>query len=596
MDNTEFNVGLSAHDAEEFDALPDEEDIELDVDAEMTVETDDADVGDEPTDTDAADDSETRGSDDDMLAVPVGTENTAFYAADESDAEDDIEPDIDVDGYADSDGCVIDAETDNNSSESPSDENGDDAAGAAEDKAAECGAGRVYDVVSVSFKKSGKDYYFDAAGESYSRGDNVIVETSRGTEYGSVICGNRAVTEREIVLPLRPVLRCATEADEQIHRDNLRKEIDAYNACVEKIAKHGLDMKLVDVEYTFDNSKLIFYFTAEGRVDFRELVKDLAAMFRTRIELRQIGIRDEAKLMGGLGICGRPFCCHSFLSDFVQVSIKMAKEQNLSLNSSKTSGACGRLMCCLRYEYDVYCEEIKKTPKLDAVVETPDGEGIVKETMPLTGKVRVEVRKKHDTSVKVYSRDDVTVVQGKSAKEYIAEKNAELERLEASRPERHERHERKPMSKPDKAATIEEAETRRAERAAQARACIGLETAAVAETDGGQGEPRDGERRRDGRPPRDRRGGRGRDGRNNREPRESRENREQRESRDNREPRENRELRENRDSRETREGRESRDNHDNREQREGRDRRRGGRGRRGRRGSGGSNNSGGQGN
>ncbi len=478
----------------------------------------------------------------------------------------------------------------------------------AEEQAAdsENGAKRSYDVISVSFKKSGKDYYFDSMGEKYSRGDNIIVETSRGTEYGTVISGNRIVSEREVVQPLRPVLRRATEADEQIHRENLRKEIDAYNACVEKIAKHGLEMKLVDVEYTFDNSKLIFYFTAEGRVDFRELVKDLASMFRTRIELRQIGIRDEAKLMGGLGICGRPFCCHSFLSDFVQVSIKMAKEQNLSLNSSKTSGACGRLMCCLRYEYDVYCEEIKKTPKLDAVVETPDGEGIVKETMPLTGKIRVEIRKKHDTSVKVYSRDDVTVVQGKTAKEYIAEKNAELERLEASRPERQERPERKPMPKPDKAATIEEAENRRAERAAQARARIALADREADVADGGQVESRGGAgQRREGRPQRDRRGGRGRENRDgreqrgerdNREPRESRENREQRENRDNRDPRENREPRENRDSRETREGRESRDNHDNREQRECRDRRRGGRGRRGRRGSGGSNNSDGQGN
>ncbi len=442
------------------------------------------------------------------------------------------------------------------------------AAESAEEQAAdsENGAKRSYDVISVSFKKSGKDYYFDSMGEKYSRGDNIIVETSRGTEYGTVISGNRIVSDREVVLPLRPVLRRATEADEQIHRENLRKEIDAYNACVEKIAKHGLEMKLVDVEYTFDNSKLIFYFTAEGRVDFRELVKDLASMFRTRIELRQIGIRDEAKLMGGLGICGRPFCCHSFLSDFVQVSIKMAKEQNLSLNSSKTSGACGRLMCCLRYEYDVYCEEIKKTPKLDAVVETPDGEGIVKETMPLTGKIRVEIRKKHDTSVKVYSRDDVTVVQGKTAKEYIAEKNAELERLEASRPERQERPERKPMPKPDKAATIEEAENRRAERAAQARARIALADREADVADGGQVESRGGAgQRREGRPQRDRRGGRGR---------ENRDGREQRGERDNREPRESRE---------------------NREQRECRDRRRGGRGRRGRRGPGETNSPGGQG-
>lgn len=456
------------------------------------------------------------------------------------------------------------------------------AAESAEEQAAdsENGAKRSYDVISVSFKKSGKDYYFDSMGEKYSRGDNIIVETSRGTEYGTVISGNRIVSEREVVLPLRPVLRRATEADEQIHRENLRKEIDAYNACVEKIAKHGLEMKLVDVEYTFDNSKLIFYFTAEGRVDFRELVKDLASMFRTRIELRQIGIRDEAKLMGGLGICGRPFCCHSFLSDFVQVSIKMAKEQNLSLNSSKTSGACGRLMCCLRYEYDVYCEEIKKTPKLDAVVETPDGEGIVKETMPLTGKIRVEIRKKHDTSVKVYSRDDVTVVQGKTAKEYIAEKNAELERLEASRPERQERPERKPMPKPDKAATIEEAENRRAERAAQARARIALADREADVADGGQVESRGGAgQRREGRPQRDRRGGRGR---------ENRDGREQRGERDNREPRGEREPRDNRDPREPHEAREARDT------RRG-DRRRGGRGRRGRRGPGETNSPGGQG-
>lgn len=474
------------------------------------------------------------------------------------------------------------------------------AAESAEEQAAdsENGAKRCYDVISVSFKKSGKDYYFDSMGEKYSRGDNIIVETSRGTEYGTVISGNRIVSEREVVLPLRPVLRRATEADEQIHRENLRKEIDAYNACVEKIAKHGLEMKLVDVEYTFDNSKLIFYFTAEGRVDFRELVKDLASMFRTRIELRQIGIRDEAKIMGGLGICGRPFCCHSFLSDFVQVSIKMAKEQNLSLNSSKTSGACGRLMCCLRYEYDVYCEEIKKTPKLDAVVETPDGEGIVKETMPLTGKIRVEIRKKHDTSVKVYSRDDVTVVQGKTAKEYIAEKNAELERLEASRPERQERPERKPMPKPDKAATIEEAENRRAERAAQARARIALADREADVADGGQVESRGGAgQRREGRPQRDRRGGRGRENRDGREQRGERDNREprgEREPRDNREPRNGRESRENREPCDNRDPREPHEAREARDTRRG-DRRRGGRGRRGRRGPGETNSPGGQG-
>ena len=294
------------------------------------------------------------------------------------------------------------------------------------------------EVIGVRFKNMGKVYYFDPNSEKLSADDHVVVETARGVECGEVAMANRDVADDSIVQPLKKVIRKATKDDLRRVAENELKAKNAFTQCEKKIAERGLEMKLVDVEYTFDNSKILFYFTADGRVDFRELVKDLAGMFRTRIELRQIGVRDEAKMIGGLGICGRPFCCHSFLSDFVQVSIKMAKEQNLSLNSSKTSGACGRLMCCLRYEYDVYCEEIKKTPKLDAVVETPDGEGIVKETMPLTGKIRVEIRKKHDTSVKVYSRDDVTVVQGKTAKEYIAEKNAELERLEASRPERQE--------------------------------------------------------------------------------------------------------------------------------------------------------------
>lgn len=289
-----------------------------------------------------------------------------------------------------------------------------------------------YEITGVSFKKSGKIYYFDVDGQSYKKDDHVIVDTSRGIEYGTVVLPNKTVSGKEVILPLRKVIRIATEQDEQHHRENMKKEVEAYNACVEKIAERALDMKLVDVEYTFDNSKLLFYFTAEGRVDFRDLVKDLASIFRTRIELRQIGIRDEAKLMGGLGICGRPFCCHAFLPDFVQVSIKMAKEQNLSLNSSKISGSCGRLMCCLRYEYDVYSEEIKKTPKVDAVVHTEEGDGIVKETMPLAGNVKVELHNGNDVTVKLFSRDDVTVIKGKTAKEFLAEKNAEKENREKS--------------------------------------------------------------------------------------------------------------------------------------------------------------------
>lgn len=265
------------------------------------------------------------------------------------------------------------------------------------------------EIVGVRFKKSGKIYYFDPNEMTFNEGDHAIVETSRGLEYGNVVLSNRMVKTSDIVSPLRYVLRSATEEDEIHHKENELKEIDAYNICIEKISEHKLDMKLIDVEYTFDNNKLLFYFTADGRVDFRDLVRDLASIFRTRIELRQIGIRDEAKIMGGLGVCGRSFCCHSFLGDFVQVSIKMAKEQNLSLNSNKISGACGRLMCCLRYEYDVYSEEINKTPPVDAVVETPDGDGVVIETLPLAGLIKVRLQKTPDQPSKVYNRDKVKV-------------------------------------------------------------------------------------------------------------------------------------------------------------------------------------------
>lgn len=265
-----------------------------------------------------------------------------------------------------------------------------------------------YEVVGVRFKQNGKVYYFDPSGMSFRRDGHVIVDTSRGIEYGFVSMANRDVPACEVVLPLRKAIRAATPDDEQRYEANLEKETEAYNLCLSKIEEHRLDMKLVDVEYTFDNSKLLFYFTAEGRVDFRELVKDLASVFRTRIELRQIGIRDEAKLMGGLGVCGRPFCCASFLPDFVQVSIKMAKEQNLSLNSAKISGACGRLMCCLRYEYDTYSEEIAKTPKVDSVVDTPDGEGVVVETSPLAGLCKVSLAK-NPASIQLYHRDDLKV-------------------------------------------------------------------------------------------------------------------------------------------------------------------------------------------
>ena len=267
------------------------------------------------------------------------------------------------------------------------------------------------EVVGVRFRKSGKVYYFSPEGASLTRGMHVIVETARGPEYGEVWMANKRVAEKNIVQPLRTVVRVATPEDDEHNTSNRQREKEAFDICREKIAKHGLDMKLVEAQYTFDNSKLLFYFTSAGRVDFRELVKDLASVFRTRIELRQIGIRDESKLLGGLGACGRPLCCASFLSDFVQVSIKMAKEQNLSLNSNKISGTCGRLMCCLRYENSTYEEEIRKTPPVESVVKTPDGNGVVTEISPLSGMIKVRISDKQDTTIiKAFHRDDVTVI------------------------------------------------------------------------------------------------------------------------------------------------------------------------------------------
>ena len=267
----------------------------------------------------------------------------------------------------------------------------------------------VTEVVGVRFKEEGKVYYFAPGKLSLSKGDAVIVETARGPEYGVVWVANRKVRDSEIVKPLKEVLRSATPEDLKHHRENKAKETEAFRICGEKIAQHGLDMKLVEAQYTFDNSKLLFYFTSAGRVDFRELVKDLAGVFRTRIELRQIGIRDEAKLMGGLGACGRPLCCATFLSDFGQVSIKMAKEQSLSLNSSKISGVCGRLMCCLRYEHEAYVEEIRLTPPVDSVVKTPDGVGVVVETSPLRGLIKVKLKDTDGAPIQIH-RDQVQVL------------------------------------------------------------------------------------------------------------------------------------------------------------------------------------------
>jgi len=266
------------------------------------------------------------------------------------------------------------------------------------------------EVIGVRFRSSSKTYYFDPKGKKLKAGEFAIVETARGPEFGEIVIANTMVKASETVTPLRPLLRIATPADIEKNEDNRKREREALTVCAKKIEEHGLDMKLIDVQYAFDNSKLLFYFSSEGRVDFRELVKDLASVFHTRIELRQIGIRDEAKMLGGFGACGRVLCCSTFLPDFAQVSIKMAKEQGLSLNSTKISGMCGRLMCCLRFESDVYAEEIRKTPSQGSLVKTEDGIGTVISVNPLAGTVRVVLRDTPDTPPKQYHRDTLTVL------------------------------------------------------------------------------------------------------------------------------------------------------------------------------------------
>lgn len=267
------------------------------------------------------------------------------------------------------------------------------------------------EVIGVRFKQVGKVYYFDPAGIQVKKEDHVIVETARGVECGEVAMENRQVSDDNIVKPLKKVIRKATEEDLAQMRKNREKQISAAKICNEKIAAHKLDMKLVDVEYTFDNNKILFYFTADGRVDFRELVKDLASVFRTRIELRQIGVRDEAKMLGGLGICGRPFCCSTFLGEFQPVSIKMAKEQSLSLNPVKISGTCGRLMCCLKYEQEAYEDLLRTTPKVGALVETVEGKGKVVEVNLLSGLLKVRLDANPDATARVYPKEEVHLLR-----------------------------------------------------------------------------------------------------------------------------------------------------------------------------------------
>lgn len=285
------------------------------------------------------------------------------------------------------------------------------------------------EIIGVRFKSVGKIYYFAPGKEKIENGQKVIVETARGVECGTVVVSNREVPDSELSAPLKPVIRIATDKDLETVEENKKKEEEAFKICEEKIAKHKLDMKLVDVECTFDNNKLLFYFTAENRVDFRELVKDLASVFRTRIELRQIGVRDEAKMLGGLGICGRPFCCNGFLGEFQPVSIKMAKEQGLSLNPTKISGTCSRLMCCLKYEQESYEDLIKTTPKVNAYVSTPSGNGFVEEVNLITGKLKVKPENSDGASFIIH-KSEVSIIKDGEANKLSKDEIRALKGLE----------------------------------------------------------------------------------------------------------------------------------------------------------------------
>jgi cell fate regulator YaaT (PSP1 superfamily) len=267
------------------------------------------------------------------------------------------------------------------------------------------------EIVGIKFKDVGKVYYFDPNGAKFNKGDFAIVETIRGVECGEVAIENKDVEESEIVKPLKKIVRPASADDIKKYEENKKKEIEAAEIARKRIEAHKLEMNLVDVEYTFDGGKILFYFTADGRVDFRELVKDLASIFRTRIELRQIGVRDKAKMIGGLGVCGRPFCCSTFLGDFQPVSIKMAKEQGLSLSLDKISGCCGRLMCCLKYEQETYEYLSKTTPKPGAIISTNEGEGRVTESNILTGLLKVQLNKSPEGIIKIFHKDDIKLIK-----------------------------------------------------------------------------------------------------------------------------------------------------------------------------------------
>ncbi len=285
-------------------------------------------------------------------------------------------------------------------------------------------------IIGVRFKKPGKVYFFDPGNLQLKKQDKVIVETSQGQELGEVVVSNRAIPEENIVAPLKKIIRIASPKDLKHDLENKEKEKEAFQICEEKIKKYQLDMHLTEVEYKFDNSKILFYFTADGRIDFRELVKDLAAIFKTRIELRQIGVRDEVRKIGGNGVCGRELCCCSFLGNFETVSIKMAKEQNVSLNPTKISGNCGRLMCCLKYEQEVYEDKLKRLPKIGAIVKTADGEGTVDSIETLKEIVRVKLKDGEETFYKKYPASEVKIIKNIGKEQVDPEEKQHLKELQ----------------------------------------------------------------------------------------------------------------------------------------------------------------------
>ena len=383
-------------------------------------------------------------------------------------------------------------------------------------------------VIGVRFRTAGKVYFFDPLQFEIKRGDHVIVETARGIEFGTVVAGVHEVEDDKVIQPLKPVMRLAGERDIEQEAANKEKEKEAFKICKEKILRHGLEMKLIDAEYTFDNNKVLFYFTADGRIDFRELVKDLASVFKTRIELRQIGVRDETKIRGGIGICGRPLCCHSYLSDFVPVSIKMAKEQNLSLNPTKISGVCGRLMCCLKNEEDTYEELNRKLPGVGDFVTTADGlHGEVQNVNVLRQLVKVLVEVGDEKELKEYEADTLQFKRRRGKKggqELSKEEQRELEKLEQieEKEEAKEREEKRTEQRPDRRE--QRAESENQNRSGENRG-----------DNRGENQNRGDNRRRDGRRDDTRRdNNRGREERNeNRNDNRSRDNRNDR-RRDNR--------------------------------------------------------------